>query len=126
DERLRWYRSQATLGRAEAGSEYRRRKNELRTLLGTPGSLAAEPGGAEIADLFKARREALALVSGRLREVGDRGELGQSLSALCASFVHLHVNRMGGLDPSSEQRILGLLLRAREGLQKTPPARPVS
>jgi thiopeptide-type bacteriocin biosynthesis protein len=125
DERLRWYRSQATSGRAEAGSEYRQRKAELRSLLGTPEFLANEPGGAEIASIFKARREALVSLSDHLRQLGGRGELLQSLDSLCSSFVHLHINRMGGIDPMPEQRLLCLLLRTREGLQKAPTTRLV-
>jgi lantibiotic biosynthesis protein len=125
DERLRWYRTQASPGRAEAGSEYRQRKPVLRLLLGQTEALANEPGGAEIAGLFKQRRAALTSVSDHLRQLADRGELGQSIDTLCASFVHLHVNRMGGLDSPSEQRILSLLLRTREGLQKSPAVRPV-
>jgi thiopeptide-type bacteriocin biosynthesis protein len=123
--RLRWYRGQAKLGGTDAGSEYRQRKTVLRSLLGRPEALANEPGGADIAGLFQARRSALAPVSDCLRQLANRGELGQSLDKLSASFVHLHVNRMGGLDPSSEQRILSLLLRTREGLEKSPTVRPI-
>jgi len=35
--------------------------------------------------------------------------------------VHLHVNRLGGLDWAPEQRVLGLLQRTRESLEKAPP-----
>jgi thiopeptide-type bacteriocin biosynthesis protein len=125
EERLRWYRSQATLGRATTSSEYRQRKNVLRSLLGKPEALANEPGGAEIAGVFKARREALAPVVDCLRQLTDRGEMGQSLDGLCASFVHLHVNRLGGFDSLSEQWLLSLLLRTLEGLRKSPVAQPV-
>ena len=100
-----------------------REKSVLRRLLGKAESLANEPGGAEIAGLFQARREALAPASNRLRELSERGELGQALDALCALFVHLHVNRMGG-SPAAEQRMLSLLLRTREGLKKSPVVRP--
>ncbi len=122
EERLGWYRVQAKPGGAEAGLDYRERKAVLRSLLGTPEFLANEPGGAEIAGVFKARREALAPVVASLRQLGERGELGQSLDELCASFVHLHVNRLGGLASLSEQRILNLL-RTREGLHKSPAAK---
>jgi thiopeptide-type bacteriocin biosynthesis protein len=126
DDRLGWYRTQAAPGRAEAGSEYRQRKPVLRRFLGEREALANEPGGAEIAGLFQGRRAALTSVADHLRQLADRGELGQSIDTLCASFVHLHVNRMGGLDPPSEQRVLSLLLRTREGLQKAPAVRPAS
>jgi thiopeptide-type bacteriocin biosynthesis protein len=120
EERLRWYRGLAKPGGAEAGSDYRERKALLRSLLGTPGFLANEPGGAEVAGVFKARREALAPVAASLRQLSERGELNKSIDDLCASFVHLHVNRLGGLASLSELRILNLLLRARAGLHKSP------
>jgi lantibiotic biosynthesis protein len=123
EERLGWYRGQAKPGGAEAGSDYRERKALLRSLLGTPEFLANEPGGDEIANVFKSRREALAPAAASLRQLAERGELGQSLDELCASFVHLHVNRLGGLAALSEQRILNLLLRTREGLHKSPAAK---
>ncbi len=122
EERLRWYHGQPKPSGAEVGSDYRERKAVLRPLLGTPGFLANEPGGAEVAGVFKARREALAPVAASLRQLRDRGEVDKSMDELCASFVHLHINRLGGLASLPEQRILNLLLRTREGLHKSPAA----
>src|SRR5262249_7976711 len=121
-ERLRWYRAQPTLGRAETSSEYRQRKNVLRSLLGNSESLARELGGAEIASLFEARRRLLSPLAGSLRQLAAQGELDQSLDALCVSFVHLHANRLGGQSSLSEQWLLSLLQRTCEGLQKSPTA----
>jgi len=122
-ERLRWYRSQGTLGRAQTSSEYRQRKNVLRSLLGKEGFLMNEPGGGEIASAFKARQEALANVVNELRQLENASELDQSFDGLCASFVHLHVNRMSGLNSLSEQWLLSLLERTREGMQKSAAPR---
>ena len=119
-ERLRWYRSHATLGRAQTSSEYRQRKNVLRSLLGTADFLSNAPGGEEIASTFNARHEALANVVNDLRQLENRGELDQTFDALTASFIHLHINRISGLSALSEQWVLSLLFRAREGLQKSP------
>lgn len=120
EERRRWYREQAKLSGAQAGADYRERKAVLRSLLGTPESLASESGGAEIAIVLKDRRAALVPAAANLRQLHDRGELSLSLNELCASFVHLHVNRLGGLAVLPEQRILSLLLRTRDGLHKSP------
>jgi thiopeptide-type bacteriocin biosynthesis protein len=81
-----------------------------------------ESGGPEIAGVFQARRQSLAPVADRLRQLASNGELSQSIDQLAASFVHLHINRMGGIDSSSEQRVFSLLLRTREGLRKSPVA----
>jgi len=122
-ERLDWYRTHTTAGGPDVGSEYRQRKTVLRSLLGQPQWLAGQPGGTEIAGALAARRDALSAAAHRLRELAGQSVLGQSLDTLCASFVHLHVNRLAGLDAAPEQRILSLLLRTREGLEKAPAAR---
>jgi len=120
-DRLGWYRRQATPGGPDLGSEYRQRKTVLRPLLGqTEQFLASQPGGAQIASVLAERRRELSPVAQTLRRLADQGALSQPLDNLYASFVHLHVNRLAGLDPQSEQRVLSLLLRTREGLEKAP------
>ena len=119
-ERLRWYRSQTTEGGPEVGADYRERKVVLRSLLGKADFLAGMPGGAEIASVLAARSELSTPIGQHLRQLANEHELTESLDALCASFVHLHFNRMAGLDPASEQRILSLLLRTRDSLHKAP------
>ena len=125
-DRLGWYRRQATPGGQDLGSEYRQRKSVLRSLLGQPEQfLSTQPGGVQIVSVLEERRKALAPIVQGLRQLADQGVLSQSLDTLFASFVHLHVNRLAGLDSQGEQRILSLLLRTREGLEKAPAARTV-
>jgi thiopeptide-type bacteriocin biosynthesis protein len=119
--RLRWYRSQATEGGPEAGADYRERKVVLRSLLGQRDEfLAGANGGPEIAAILATRRGLLAPIGQQLRELGKAAKLSESFDALCASYVHLHLNRVAGLDPAAEQRILSLLLRTSDSLQKAP------
>jgi lantibiotic biosynthesis protein len=113
-ERLRWYRSQTNARGADIGAEFRQRKNVLRSVL------AGFPGGSEIAGALAERQEAIAPVAQRLRELAGQEILRRPLDALCASFVHLHHNRMSSPGSPSEQRILSLLLRTRESLAKAP------
>ncbi len=118
-ERLRWYRSQTNARGADIGAEFRQRKNVLRFVLGQPQQfLAGFPGGSEIASVLAQRQEALMPVAQRLRELAGQEILRRPLDALCAAFVHLHVNRMSSPGSPSEQRILSLLLRTRESLAK--------
>jgi lantibiotic biosynthesis protein len=124
-DRLRWYRDQV-VSRHQTGQEYRQRKQTLRSLLGDPTRLLAEPGGEAVARVFGARREALAPVAKRLYELTERGELGQPKSQLYQSFVHLHCNRLLGSGQTIEEQALGLLLRTREGLDKAPLQHPSS
>jgi thiopeptide-type bacteriocin biosynthesis protein len=118
-DRLQWYRDQVT-SRHETGPEYRQRKKTLRSLLGDPKLLLAEPGGEAVARTFATRREALASVAQRFDALMERGELPQPRIKLYQDFVHLHCNRLLGSDWSAERRLLGLLLRTREGLDQAP------
>jgi thiopeptide-type bacteriocin biosynthesis protein len=120
-ERLRWYRGRTNARGADIGAEFRERKNVLRSVLGQPQQfLAGFPGGSVIASVLDQRQEALVPVAQRLRELAGQNILGQTLDVLCASFVHLHVNRLSSPGSPSEQRILSLLLRTRESLAKAP------
>jgi hypothetical protein len=59
-------------------------------------------------------------VAERLRDLADSRRLGQSIDALCASYVHLHLNRLGS--SASESTLLGLLRRTRDSLARAPVA----
>jgi thiopeptide-type bacteriocin biosynthesis protein len=122
-ERLQWYKDQDPAW-DEVGPIYRQRKALLRALLSDPQRLLDEPGGAAVALVLAARRAALAPVADRLRNLADQGELTQKPSVLYSSYVHLHFNRLLGSDAVSEQNVLGLLLRTREGLDRTPGRSP--
>jgi class I lanthipeptide synthase len=118
-ERLAWYGAGVTT-RQEVGEEYRQRKVLLRQLLGDPRGLLAQPGGTEVARILAARRRALAPTAQRLAELAQRGALSQAPAMLYRSYVHLHLNRLVGIDGTAEPRVLGLLLRTREGLARAP------
>ncbi|HYP42067.1 MAG TPA: lantibiotic dehydratase [Chloroflexia bacterium] len=118
-ERLRWYKDQNPAW-DEVGQAYRERKTLLRALLSDPQRLLAEPGGADVALVFATRRAALAPLAARLGKLAEAGELTQKPATLFSSYVHLHFNRLLGSDPASERSVLGLLLRTREGLERTP------
>jgi len=115
--RLQWLK-QYVSSRDEVGQEYRQRKTLLRSLLHDPNRLQKEPGGEIVAQAFAAQRTVLAAVSRHLTELEEQGELSQTIGALCSNFVHLHCNRLFGTEHSAERRVLGLLLRTREGLER--------
>lgn len=120
-DRLGWYRRHATPGDVELGKEYRKRKTVLRSLLGSSEELARnQPGELNISFALGERRDALRPVAQSLQHLAAEGVLSQSLDTLLASFVHLHVNRLTGLDSQTEQRTLSLLLRTRESLERAP------
>ncbi|MEA2126111.1 MAG: lantibiotic biosynthesis protein [Solirubrobacteraceae bacterium] len=105
DERLALYRDAAPLSRKD-GDDYRRRRRDLRALLGRPH--ADSPLAAALA----ARRAALIPAGAQL------GSLDRTRAQLCRSYIHLHANRLGPSVP--EQRVLQLLRRTREGLSRAP------
>jgi len=117
--RLDWYRQHVT-SRRHAGAEYRHRQAALRPLLGDPARLAGEPGGNALDHVFATRRAALAPLVKRLDDLAERGYLSQDRPTLYQSHVHLHCNRLMESGSSSEQLVLGLLLRLREGLERAP------
>ncbi len=112
-DRLRWYRTQTKPGGQDVGADYRQRKTVLRALL-------AGSRPTEIEAVLTERRSALAKPAARLRDLAAAGTLSQSIDTLCSSLVHLHMNRLIGMDAASESRVLSLLLRTREGLSKAP------
>jgi class I lanthipeptide synthase len=117
--RLAWYRAQVG-ARHASGDDYRARQSALRRLLGDPAARLGEPGGEALERILGARAAALALVAGQLRELAAADDLDAPLERLCESFVHLHANRLLGAGPPTEQHVLGLLLRTREGLERAP------
>jgi thiopeptide-type bacteriocin biosynthesis protein len=119
--RLQWYREQVT-SRREVSHEYRQLKSSLRSLVSDPGHLLAQPGGEAAARILAARRAALAPVADRLVGLAEQNELSQPLTTLYRSFVHLHCNRLLGIDLHAERQVLSLLLRTREGLGRAPGA----
>ena len=118
-ERLDWYRERVS-SRTVAGDEYRRRKTMLRALLGDPEQIRSQPGGDALARVLAARRNELDTIGRRLDALTAAGELSQPKSALFRSYVHLHCNRLLAGDGSAEERVLGLLARARYGLKQAP------
>ena len=119
EERVTWYRKNVQ-SRQEAGTDYRQRKADLRTLLINPLNVFSKSVGASIMQILEERRTALIPIGLSLRQLAERGELFQDLDQLYGSIIHMHCNRLLGVDRSAERLVLGLLLRTREGLLRSP------
>jgi thiopeptide-type bacteriocin biosynthesis protein len=119
-QRLIWYR-QRVQERHQTGQLYRQTSAQLRALLSyPPPTLKALPGGGAVLLILDARREALASVGARLAALEMQHALSKPLSSLYGSYVHLHCNRLLGLDHTAEEEVLGLLLRTHESLERAP------
>lgn len=116
--RLAVYR-RAVLARHEVGAEYRRRQRALRSLLAHHDPGDDDPDGV-VGRLIAARAAALADPAQRLGEVAASGELAAPVDDICQSLVHMHCNRLLGRPGPTEQQVLGLVLRVREGLARAP------
>ncbi|MEV8638484.1 lantibiotic dehydratase [Streptosporangium sp. NPDC051023] len=66
-------------------------------------ALAAEPGGAEILAAWEGRAPALAEYGRALRAQGTAGRDGDREVAAVTSLLHMHCNRLLGIDPEREQ-----------------------
>lgn len=117
--RCAWYKGQVAEHRRDFGLEYRKHKDSLRAALANPQQwLARKPLGDVIAAALTRRTEGLTSVSVQLRQFADARALDQPIDRLCASYTHLHVNRLGAAP--AERMLLGLLLRTRESLARAP------
>ena len=121
-ERTEWYRNTAGPHLA-AGDEYRRRKDSLRSLLGDPEGIRSQRGGDVVARALTARRRESEAAGRQLDELEVAGLLFQPKAQLFRSYVHLHCNRLLGVDRMAEEQVLGLLARTRNGLSRAPLAR---
>jgi lantibiotic biosynthesis protein len=119
--RAQVYRDAAPPARHD-GEEYRRRKAELRQLLGRAEPVAQSPGDDALAELLRARRSALGPAAALLGSLERDGRLDRSRGQLCRSYIHLHANRLLGTDLQHERLVLQLLRRTREGLNRAPVA----
>jgi thiopeptide-type bacteriocin biosynthesis protein len=108
--RLDWYRAHAPLS-ADDGREFRARRAELQRLLDDrpAGPAAGRPPALDA--ILAQRRRALAPLGAELTAVARQS--GHGRARLCASYVHLHCNRL--LGPGSELETLALALARRAG-----------
>ncbi len=113
-EALVWYK-QHSIESKDLGNEYRKAKNDLRMVLSHPDEwLASQPGGEQIELSLSTRRRRIAPLLDKLRELADGAALGQPISTMAASYIHLHLNRIGAA--LYERKILNFLIRTCESL----------
>jgi thiopeptide-type bacteriocin biosynthesis protein len=103
-----------------SGDVYRTRKSELRGLLADPlvrTRLGRGAGGTLLSD----RREAIGSVAWRIASAHARGVLLREPQSIYGTFVHMHCNRLFGVDPAAEPLVVGLLRRLRDGFRHARP-----
>ncbi len=118
-DRLAWLRDRVTW-RAEVGPEYRLRRTVLRETLGNVGRQPLNQEESPLYSALRSAREALGGSGKLLASFALESKLTQANANLLTSFVHMHCNRMLGVDPGAEKIVLGLLQRTRESLREAP------
>lgn len=114
--RLAWCRKHVR-SRHESSAEYRDHKQRLRTLV---GGQDASPAASSLRTILSEREQTLAPIAAAFRHLALDSRLDRELDDVYSSLVHLHCNRLGGINQAWEQLVFGLLLRTREGLDRAP------
>jgi thiopeptide-type bacteriocin biosynthesis protein len=111
---------------ARSGAVYRERQARLRTLITAvqdgPAAAAAPWPDAQwrtARDALAGRREKLAPLVARLREVCGDGTGSRTVAELVPSLLHMHANRIGLTRPD-EQLMFGLLDRTLRSVRAYP------
>jgi class I lanthipeptide synthase len=113
--RDRWCRAHVQ-SRHDVTDEWREHKDELRSLL---GSRASED--ESLAPLLERYIRALRPQGERLAALRSEGAIEwPPTDEVLGSFIHMHCNRLLGIDRAAERRALGLLQRTRESLARAP------
>jgi hypothetical protein len=108
-----------------SGEHYRRRKDDLRRLLGDRDSLRGHWSGDALERLFSARTAAILPVRDSIKALEQGGADGNRDGAgrgdgIFRSLVHLHCNRLLATDRVMEERVIGLLGHTRLSLVNAP------
>jgi thiopeptide-type bacteriocin biosynthesis protein len=113
DARAAFYR-EVVVRTPEGGTQYRRRKAELRELL-APGWGIASPSSENGPDWTRVLMRRRVALSGPTRSLDARA--ADAASGMFRSFVHMHANRLLGLDHGLEHLVLELLQRTTQGFE---------
>ncbi|WP_224369844.1 lantibiotic dehydratase [Hyalangium versicolor] len=109
--RLAWCEANVWTRSASAAT-YRQHAEKLQALL------MGELGEAEVERILAQRRASLEPLGTQLRELATSRVLLHPPEELYGSYLHLHCNRLLGLDGAAEREALELLLRTRRTLAR--------
>lgn len=124
-DRVRWCRSQVGKDKV-VGESFRGRRGELCEMLSDRHPGIRDAGLTPVSAVLAARSEGIAAAAEALAALRDSGDLQRPVQELAGSYVHMHLNRLLGMDHLAEQRTLGWLLRAHESLAKAPARQVIS
>lgn len=111
-ERLEWYRPHTNALRKKSGEEYRQRKDSLSKLFFEKLDLSL-PGTETILSEWEQRNKT---IGRKYRQLESRGLLTYDVATICRSIVHMHCNRLLGLDREQEALAIALAGRVVESI----------
>lgn len=91
--------------------EFRQLKSQLLRYGNTAdnwANLQKDEKGQMVSSLLNTRRETLRLYADRVREENERGLLTNHIDDLIGSVIHMHINRLIGVDRTRETKIITL------------------
>ena len=84
--------------------------------------LREQPGGTQLEACLQARATTLHALGGQLRALAEEDRLWASQDSILASYVHMHCNRLFGINRSLEFEVVYYLQRTLDSLQHYMPA----
>lgn len=103
-----------------SGKEYSTRSKQLRNIFAFPEGAAIPSVRPSFTRLIQDYLHALRPIGQLIRASVDSGQIFRDIDDLFASYLHLHSNRVLGVEPSTEELSLGLLRRTRLSLAEAP------
>ncbi len=98
--------------------DYRR---PAQRLIGDRQWLREQPGGPQLEACLRARAETLRPLGEQLRALADRDQLWTPLHAVLGSYIHMHCNRLLGINRLLEFEVAYYLQRTLESLRHYVP-----
>jgi thiopeptide-type bacteriocin biosynthesis protein len=97
-------------------------RDVARRLVGDRQWLREQPGGPQLEACLQARAETLRPLGEQLRALAEKGQLWMSLHSILGSYIHMHCNRLLGINRLLEFEAAYNLHRTLESLRHYVPA----
>lgn len=86
--------------------------------------LQNQPRGDALASVLHCRTEQISPLGDQLHVLEARGELSVGITSIVESLIHMHLNRMFGVDRQLEYETIYYLMRALQSLERLQAAAP--
>lgn len=77
-----------------------------------------QPGGKALASVLHSRSGQIGVSGNKIRDMETRGELSVAFMSIVESLIHMHMNRMFGMDRQFEHETVYNLMRTHQSLER--------